>query len=126
MAKIKFVSDGKVDGEIVYNKGETYEISNPSSIDRWLKRGHQRVDSASVIKAENKEKEEKAKAAAGLDKDPVVDADAVVEAELDTHLAKDLEKQGKVDHVEVESAQKKEEAVKGNVIPKHKHASSKK
>jgi hypothetical protein len=37
--KLKFISEGRVGGQLVFEIGKTYEISNEfGSVDRWLRR----------------------------------------------------------------------------------------
>ncbi len=38
--KLEFLTDGKVDGEIVFHKGEVYDVSTETgSAHRWIRRG---------------------------------------------------------------------------------------
>lgn len=43
--KLRFKNDGIVNGEVVFEAGKTYEISNETgSADRWIKRGAEVVE----------------------------------------------------------------------------------
>lgn len=43
MAKVKFVKDAFVSGELFAKKGDIKDIEPSSSVNRWLKRGHELV-----------------------------------------------------------------------------------